>query len=111
MDNHDYDTYTGPKYNRLFAVLAYFGVLWILGLVIHPEADDPFVKCHVNNAIILTILQMIMPFINLIPILGWIVYILWWLAFIVFWLVCVIIAITGSTFDIPFLGEKFRFAR
>jgi len=111
MDNHDYDTYIGPRYNKLFAVLSYFGVLWVLGLVIHPEADDPYVKENVNNAIILTILQTLMPLINLVPILGWLVYILWQLVFVVFWLICVISALTGSTFKLPVLSDRFRFAR
>ena len=110
MDNQDYD-YVGAKYNRLFAVLSYFGVLWILGLVIHPEADDPFVKNHVNNGIIFSIVQALLPFINLIPLLGWLIFILCELAILVFWFICVIIALTGSKFDLPVLSEKFQFVR
>ena len=40
---------------KLFSILAYCGLLWLLGLLIRPEKDMPFVRGHVNNGILIDI--------------------------------------------------------
>lgn len=104
MENNEFeqniiDANSTPEGNdKLFAVLAYIGILWILGLVVAPEKDHAFVKNHVNNGIILSICSILSP----IPVVGWILGI----AVLVFAIMGIIAAVKGEKFTIPFIGEK-----
>lgn len=40
---------------KLYGILAYIGILWLVGMFVSPEKDDPFVRFHVNQGIILFI--------------------------------------------------------
>ena len=53
---------------KLFSILAYFGILWIVGLL--AAKDDLFVKYHVNQGLILFILGVAGAIVSVIPILG-----------------------------------------
>lgn len=105
MENNEFeqniiDANSTPEGNdKLFAVLAYIGILWILGLVVAPEKDHAFVKNHVNNGIILAIGSIIL---GIIPFLGWALEI----AVLVFAIMGIIAAVKGEKFTIPFIGEK-----
>ncbi|MBE7056330.1 MAG: hypothetical protein E7388_02675 [Ruminococcaceae bacterium] len=41
--------------SKLFSILSYISILWLLGLLISPEKNDPKVKFHVGQGIILSI--------------------------------------------------------
>ena len=53
--------------DKLFGILAYIFILWIIGLVVAPEKDHAFVKNHVNNGILLTIASVIVTILSKIP--------------------------------------------
>ncbi|MBR3464224.1 MAG: hypothetical protein IKH23_04045 [Clostridiales bacterium] len=61
---------------KLFSILAYIGALWLLGLLIRPDKECPFVRHHVNNGILLLIgfgaYSVLGIFIGRIPFIGWI---------------------------------------
>ncbi|MBQ1292983.1 MAG: hypothetical protein IIY21_03010, partial [Clostridiales bacterium] len=54
-----------PSNAKLFSILSYVGILWLLGLLISPEKTSPFVRSHVNNGIIISIMECI-------PFVGWV---------------------------------------
>ena len=37
---------------KLYGILAYIGILWLVGMFVQPEKDDPFVRFHVNQGIV-----------------------------------------------------------
>jgi len=43
---------------KLYSILAYFGILFLVGMFAAPEKDDPKVKFHVGQGMILTIAQV-----------------------------------------------------
>jgi len=46
-----------PADNRkLFSILSYIGILWLIGLLVQPEKNDPRVRFHVGQGIMLSIL-------------------------------------------------------
>ncbi len=61
---------------KLFSILSYIGLLWLLGLLISPDKTCPFVRHHVNNGILVSIgfgaYSFIAYFIGMIPFVGWI---------------------------------------
>ena len=73
------EPYTGQLTSnaKLFSILAYFGLLWLLGLLINPDKTCPFVRHHVNNGILLLIgfgaYSVLGVFIGRIPFVGWLI--------------------------------------
>jgi len=106
MENNEFENQTvidandAPVGNdKLFAILAYIGILWILGLVVAPEKDHAFVKNHVNNGILISIGAVIL---GVIPFLGWALEIV----LIVFIVMGIIAAVKGEKFTLPVVGDK-----
>ena len=88
-----------PSNAKLFSILAYISVLWLLGLLITPEKTSPFVKNHVNNGIVLCITGAILA---CIPFIGWIAEI----AVVIFMVMGIIAAAKTQYFTLPlFLGK------
>ncbi len=43
---------------KIFSVLSYISILWLIGLLVNPEKNDPKVRFHVGQGIILTIFSV-----------------------------------------------------
>lgn len=86
-----------PANAKLFSILSYVGILWLLGLLISPEKTSPFVRSHVNNGIIISIMECI-------PFVGW-----------VCGLICAIMGIIAASktqyFTIPVIGDKIKIVK
>lgn len=100
------DSTTPVGNDKLFAILAYVGILWLIGLLVAPEKDHAFVKNHVNNGILLTICTVVANIIIMIPILGWILGGLIDVVILVFWVMALIAAIQGKMHTLPIIGDK-----
>ncbi|MDY6338569.1 MAG: hypothetical protein SPL61_02935 [Saccharofermentans sp.] len=88
-----------PSNAKLFSILAYISVLWLLGLLITPEKTSPFVKNHVNNGIVLCITGAILA---CIPFIGWIAEI----AVVIFMVMGIVAAAKTQYYTLPlFLGN------
>ena len=101
--------YTGEPTGseKAFAVLAYFGLLWLIGLLKAPEKDTAYVKNHVNNGIILTIIGVASGVVAAIPVIGWIVAAIVGVATFVFAIIGIVKACQNQTYLFPVIGEKF----
>ncbi|MBR2295147.1 MAG: hypothetical protein IJ869_05240 [Clostridiales bacterium] len=100
------DSTTPVGNDKVFAILCYVGILWLLGLLIAPEKDHAFVKNHVNNGILLSICGVVVSIICVIPIIGWILGALLGIAIFVFWIMALIAAIQGKMHTLPIIGDK-----
>lgn len=54
-----------PTVNRsdnrtLFCVLSYIGILWLIGMIVSPEKDDPRVRFHVGQGLLLSIFALVL---------------------------------------------------
>ena len=99
-DNQNYSEQL-PKNAKLFSILAYIGLLWLLGLLISPEKTSPFVRNHVNNGIVLSICLAICA---VIPFVGWVCEVV----VFVFAIMGIIAAAKNTYYTIPLIGEKFK---
>ena len=97
--------------DKLFGILAYIFILWIIGLVVAPEKDHAFVKNHVNNGIIFTIASVIVTILSKIPFAGWILGLILGIGLFVLWLLAIIAAAQGNKYTIPFIGESLVFIK
>lgn len=98
-------------HSKLIAVLSYFGIFWVLGLTIEPEKDNPFVRNHANNGIIISICILFANLLNIIPVLGNLVAVVADIALIVFAIIGIVKACQGKTWTVPIVGEKIEFLR
>lgn len=89
--------------NKLYNILAYLGILWIVGLIAAPNETD--VRFHVNQGIILTIAGVIVSIIALIPIIGWIVGFVGGIALLVFAILGIVNAAKGEQKELPLIGK------
>ena len=94
-----------PQNAKTFSILAYIGLLWLLGLLISPEKTSPFVRSHVNNGIVLSIFCGAATCICWIPILGWIVEGVVGVACCVFAIMGIVAAAKTQYFTIPLIGK------
>ena len=100
---------------KVISILDYIGILWILGLFI--EKDDPDVKFHTNQGLILFLLEVVtgvFSVLSVIPILG----IVFTLAGGLLGIVCLVLAILGIVNaaqglqkPLPVIGTLFSFIK
>lgn len=92
------------KDNKVLCIISYLGILWIIGLLTAKE--DPNVKFHANQGIILSLYFLAVSIITPIPVLGW--FIVGPIGFI-FGLVMIIMGIInankGEQKDLPLIGK------
>src|SRR5947209_7437510 len=74
-----------PSANTM-AILAYLGILLLVPYLM--AKNDPFVKFHLKQGLVLLILEIIGTFVYVIPFLGWLVG-------FVLWIACVALTIIG----------------
>jgi uncharacterized membrane protein len=108
---------TDVEKNKVFGVLAYIGILWLVPLL--AAKDSPFARYHCNQGLVLflaaiaawiatIILDMILIFI---PVLGWFLMILLHVGLIVGILALAIVGIVnaanGLCKPLPLIGNRF----
>ena len=108
---------------KLYMILSYVGILWIIGLVVQ-EKDDKNVKFHVGQGMLLSIIVIGLPIVlsiasailRYIPVVGgifgflaWIVNSLLWIGYVVL-AIMAILNLTKDIYDkpLPVIG-KFAF--
>jgi len=48
-------SYAGSDNRKIYSILSYIGPLWLIGLLAPPEKDDPGVRFHVGQGMMITI--------------------------------------------------------
>lgn len=90
----------GQSSNTLMAVLCYFGILVLIPLLTDAK-NDPFVKFHIKQGLVLLIAYVICGFIFWIPVIGWLLGLVLFVLFII----GVINAATGKQSPLPIIGQ------
>ncbi len=100
---------------KVISILDYIGILWILGLFI--EKDDPDVKFHTNQGLILFLLEVVTGVcsaLSIIPFIG----LLFTIVGSLLGIVCLVLAILGivnaaqgQQKPLPVIGTMFSFIK
>lgn len=93
------------------AILAYIGILVIIPLVANKD-NNPFVKYHTKQGLVLLIAGVITAVFSVVPIIGWIGGPLISLGLFILMIMGIINAAGGKTQELPLIGhfaEKFNF--
>ena len=94
-----------------FAIMAYFGPLWLLGLLVPPYKDLFYERNHVNNGIMMFIACCATLIVMRIPIIGWIVAIMVGIVLTVFTVLGVIAAARRKHYTYPIIGDKIHIVK
>ena len=98
------------KNNKVMAVLCYLWILWLVPLLTDYK-NEPFVKFHINQGIILTIAWIVVRIaawiIGFIPVLGPIVSWVAWIALVVITIIGIINAVNMEEKPLPVIGKLF----
>ena len=97
---------TDTNNNKVMAVLCYLGILWLVPLLTEYK-NDPFVKFHINQGIILTIFSAIVWVFGLIPVLGGVISWAGGIAALVLMIVGIINAVNMEEKPLPIIGTLF----
>lgn len=103
-------TYDSNGRAKVFAILAYFNLLFLLGMLIAPEKNNPYVKNHVNNGILNFIAALVFSAIMIVPIIGPIIGGLGDFLVFVSTVIGIIFAVQGKVLNIPFL-DRIKFVK
>lgn len=90
--------------NVIMAVLAYLGILIIVPFVTDAK-NDPFVKFHLKQGLVLVISEVIGIFIGVVPILGWIIAPFLMLFNLIMVILGIVNAATGKQKQLPIIGS------
>jgi len=91
--------------------MAVFAYLWILIIVpfLTDSKNDPFVKYHLKQGLVLIIFEVVGWFLNMvltwIPIIGSLIMWLWWLASLVLVIIGIINVVNGREKELPYIGQ------
>jgi uncharacterized membrane protein len=91
--------------NKLNAILSYLGILIIVPLISEDAKKSTFAKFHLNQGLVLLLASVVLSFIWVVPILGWIVGFFGGIVLFVIWLMGLIGAIQGEMKRVPLLGN------
>jgi uncharacterized membrane protein len=86
--------------------LAYVTVIpAIIFLLVEPFNKNPYIKFHAWQSIFLNIALFAVSVIGIIPILGWLIFLIGVPVLLIAGLICLINALQGKRFKLPFLGN------
>lgn len=91
-----------PEHNTLMAILAYVSILVLIPLL--AAKDDPFVKFHVKQGLVLLIIEVAA---SVLASVLWVLGILWTLidlAMLVYSIIGIVNAAEGKQKELPFIG-------
>ena len=88
--------------NRVFAILAYLGILVLIPLLAAPNSR--FARYHTNQGLILWIASILISAVGVIPILGWIVAVVGNVVTFILMIIGIINAAGGRAKQLPIIG-------
>lgn len=91
------------KRSKILAALSYLNFLLLVPLFIKDK--DEFVKRHLKQGLFLSLGLILLPFVLIIPLLGWVVGAVWFVFWLVLWLIAFISALSGREKPIPLVGK------
>jgi uncharacterized membrane protein len=88
---------------KIWAVLAYLGILCLLPLLL--KKDNKFALYHAKQGLVLFIGELIALFINIIPVIGQLVYLILILVFGIYSIIGIIQALMGKYWKAPIISK------
>ena len=86
--------------------LAYVTIIpAIIFLIVEPYNKNSYIRFHSWQSIFLNIVAIVIGFINIIPILGQLIFLVGMLILFVAWIIVLLKALKGERFKLPLIGD------
>lgn len=95
---------SGGQKNIGMAVLCYFGILVLIPLLTESK-NDPFVKFHIKQGLVLLITCVILGAVSAIPVIGWVVGGIGSLLVFILFIMGIVNAAGGQEKELPIIGS------
>ena len=89
--------------NKVIAAIGYLGILCVLPLFMKKES--PFAQFHGKQGLVLFVVWIALSFINIIPLLGQLIWVLGSLVLLVVMVIGIMNALQGKMWEMPVLGD------
>ena len=89
--------------NKVIAAIGYIGVLCLIPLLL--KKDSKFAQFHGKQGLTLFVAEIVVTFLNIIPLLGQLVWIVLNIVFLAIIVQAILKALNGEYWQIPILGE------
>jgi uncharacterized membrane protein len=97
------------KQGKTPAILAYITILgWIAGLVMNQQEKSPFASYHLRQGLGLFLTGFAFSFINIIPLLGQVVFLIGLVVLFIMWINGLLNALNEKEKPVLFLGEYYN---
>ena len=91
------------------AIVAHITIIgWIIALVLNSSEKDEYASYYIRQNLGIMLTGLALSFINVIPILGWIISFVGGIALFVFWIMSLVWSIQGETKPVPWIGGYFQ---
>ena len=98
-------TNAGQKKDVLMAVLCYLGILVVIPLLTEAK-NDPFVKFHIKQGLVLLITSVIVGAVSMVPLIGWFILgPILGLACFILAIIGIVNAVGGHEKALPLIGQ------
>ncbi len=85
-----------------------FGIGWVIALVINMNQKEEYASYYIRQNLGLLLAGFVLGVINVIPILGQIIWVIGGIVLFVFWLMSLIWSVSGEMKPVPWVGLKFQ---
>ena len=92
---------------KTIAIISYITLVGlIIAFIMHSSNKTALGAFHIRQMLLLSLVGIVASFINIIPILGQIVWLIAGLGMLVLWVMGLIAAVNGEMKPMPLIGEK-----
>lgn len=94
---------------KTIAIISYITLIGtIIALVINNNDKQPFASFHIRQSLGLGLTLIVLGFIAIIPIIGWLVYIVGGIVLFILWIIGLMAALNGEEKTVPIMGERYQ---
>ncbi|HMR17890.1 MAG TPA: DUF4870 domain-containing protein [Sphingobacterium sp.] len=94
---------------KTIAIISYLTLIGlVIAFVMNNDKKNSFAAFHIRQAIGIMLTGVVLGFVNIIPVLGWIVFIIGWVFIVILWITGLLNALNGKEKPVMVLGEKFN---
>lgn len=109
MENFDSNPSPSVEEGKTIAIISYLTLIGlIIAFVMNNDKKNHFAAFHIRQSLGIMLTGMVLGFLNVIPILGWIAFLVGWIFVVVMWVTGLLNALNGKAQPVVGLGTKFQ---
>lgn len=94
---------------KTMGILSYVTIIGlIVAIIMNNDKKNPFASFHIRQSLGIGITGLALAFINILPIVGWIIYFVGLFIILCMWIMGLLSAVNGKKTPVFLLGEKYQ---